>query len=358
MILYTEGDIARMYGQIWGGDGQYIVADLKRYLKGKKNATIHIHSPGGSVFDGNLIYNELRKFKGELTFVIDGIAASMATVIISAADKIKMAENAWLMFHAPWGDMRGNAKELRQHLVVLEKTEQQLTKIYAKKMGKTIEEAESLMDGDNWMSSDMALDEGFIDEIVDPIIDDADIEAYTNFKIAACLENFEDDETLKSKYFAQPNPTQKSKSKNQNKSMKLNAKSLEVLGLKDEPSDEQVNAAIETINARNTELENRLKEINSERVDTLISGAVSSGKILAKDKDHYKQLAETDFELAQGTIERLPAKGSINDQLNKKSPSADGREDWTFAKWRKEDTPGLLAIKKDDPERYAEIIKK
>ena len=95
----------------WGITAQQFSEDLKA-LGDISHISLHIHSPGGDVFDGIAIYNLLNKHPAKVTVQIDGLAASMASVIAMAGDRIVMPENALMMIHKPWGISGGNANDM------------------------------------------------------------------------------------------------------------------------------------------------------------------------------------------------------------------------------------------------------
>jgi len=108
-----------------------------------------------------------------------------------------------------------------------------------------------------------------------------------------------------------------------------------------------------------TVLEDKLKAAHTAKVDALISNALSAGKFTADKKESFTKLANTDFELAVSTINSLEGKKTLTGKANLSGgDELNDRSNWSFEKWRKEDTQGLLAIKKESPERYAEILKK
>ena len=132
---------------------------------GKRKITLRINSPGGEVFDGLAIYNRLREHKGGVEVRIDGIAASMASVIAMAGAPVSMAENALLMVHNPSGLCAGNSGDMRELADMLDKVRGSLTSAYERKTGKTTEEIGAMMDAETWMTAQEALAAGFIDEI-------------------------------------------------------------------------------------------------------------------------------------------------------------------------------------------------
>lgn len=129
--------------------------------------TVRINSLGGSVVDGIAIYNAIKRHKATVTTVNDGIAASIASLILMAGDTVEMAENAQIMIHAPWTFADGNAAELRKVADMLDSWAEAMSTSYANKTGKTKDEMLALLtDGDDhWYTAEDALANGFIDQI-------------------------------------------------------------------------------------------------------------------------------------------------------------------------------------------------
>ena len=132
---------------------------------GKRKITLRINSPGGEVFDGLAIYNRLREHAGGVEVKIDGIAASMASVIAMAGAPVSMAENALLMVHNPSGLCAGNSGDMRELADMLDKVRGSLTSAYERKTGKTTEQIGAMMDAETWMTAREALAAGFVDEV-------------------------------------------------------------------------------------------------------------------------------------------------------------------------------------------------
>ena len=120
--LYFYGDIvSESWMSEWYEDDM-CPADVKSFLdelENVNNINIHINSGGGSVFGGLAIYNQLKRYNATITTYIDGLAASIASVIAMAGDKIVMPENALLMIHKPITMCYGNADELQKHIDLL-----------------------------------------------------------------------------------------------------------------------------------------------------------------------------------------------------------------------------------------------
>jgi ATP-dependent Clp endopeptidase proteolytic subunit ClpP len=132
-----------------------------------KQIDVHINSPGGSVFDGVTIYNLLKQHEAKITSYIDGLAASIASVIALAGDQIIMAENALFMIHNPSGFVMGTSTDMRKMADVLDKIRSTMSGVYSGKSGKPEDEINGLMDNETWMTASEAKEAGFIDDIAE-----------------------------------------------------------------------------------------------------------------------------------------------------------------------------------------------
>ena len=150
-----------------GVTAKQFAADLKK-LKGQ-HIDLRVNSVGGSVIEGAAIYNALKRHKGGLTVHIDGLAASMASVIAMAGEETRIAENALLMIHNPWSMTMGDADDLRKEAAVLDKLKATLVNAYVRKTGQPRAAIEQMMDDETWMDATEALEHGFVDEIDAPI---------------------------------------------------------------------------------------------------------------------------------------------------------------------------------------------
>jgi len=159
--------IYEMIGEdFWTGDGITAKSFQKELAEIKATEIdLHINSPGGDVFDGNTIYNLLKQHSAKITTYIDGLAASIASVIALAGEKVYMAENALMMIHNPWGVTMGGASDMRKMADTLDKVRDSMTTIYMGKTGKDDGEINSLLEAETWMNADEALEMGFVDEI-------------------------------------------------------------------------------------------------------------------------------------------------------------------------------------------------
>lgn len=159
-----------LYDEIgaWGITAQQFARELKA-LGDLSLISLRIHSPGGDVFEGTAIYNLLKHHPARVEAHIDGLAASMATVIAMAADTIYMPENAMMMVHRPWGIQGGEADDMRRYADLLEKIEDTMVAAYMAKTGKSQEDIKALLKAETWMDGREAVEAGFADQLTEPL---------------------------------------------------------------------------------------------------------------------------------------------------------------------------------------------
>lgn len=129
--------------------------------------TVRINSYGGSVSDGIAIHNAIRRHPATVTTSIEGVAASIASLIAMAGDHVEIAANALLMIHAPWSYAMGNSAELREYADMLDTWAEAMSVSYAAQTGRDKTEMLALLtDGeDHWFTAEQALAEGFVDSV-------------------------------------------------------------------------------------------------------------------------------------------------------------------------------------------------
>lgn len=132
-----------------------------------KELSIRINSPGGSVFEGITIYERLKQFKAKKKVYVDGLAASIASVIALAGDEIFIGEGAMMMIHRPWTIAMGNSSEFERTINLLDKIEDSMIAIYSRKTGLSRTELSKMMEEDYWMTSQQAIDLGFANTLVE-----------------------------------------------------------------------------------------------------------------------------------------------------------------------------------------------
>ena len=167
----------------WGTEASDFVTQLVELNADKID--LHLNSPGGEIFDGLAIYNALKQNKAEVTVYVDGLAASAASFIAQAGDKVVMARNAQMMIHDGIAMAYGNEQDMLDTADLLSKLSNNIADIYsqsAKKRGfddsYTEEYYRGLMRAELWMNGKEALEFGLADEVTDS--DDEEAEKAKN----------------------------------------------------------------------------------------------------------------------------------------------------------------------------------
>lgn len=158
----------------WSGTGigpEDVVKALAE-ADGADELAVHVNSPGGYVFDGIAIYNAIRGFKGKKTVYVDGLAASIASIIALAGDRVVTCEGAMWMIHDPAGGIFsfGTADQIeddaRKTVAALRKVRENLIDIYTSSTGQGAGQVSGWMTAETWMTAAEAKDRGFTDEVV------------------------------------------------------------------------------------------------------------------------------------------------------------------------------------------------
>lgn len=161
--LYLYDDI----GASWLSDGitaKDVAAKLDG-MKGVSDLSIFINSPGGSVFEGVAILSLLERFDAKKTVYVDGIAASIASVIAMAGERVVMHRAATFMIHDPYTMEVGNSAKMRETADVLDKLADSIVAAYGKRTGKDAKDLREWMRAETWMTAEEAVARGFAHEI-------------------------------------------------------------------------------------------------------------------------------------------------------------------------------------------------
>lgn len=162
-------------GEGWlGGISAKAFAEEIKKLGAVNDINVRINSYGGSVHDGIAIYNTLKRNSARVTTDIDGVAASIASIIAVAGDEINMAANGFMMIHDPWSIAIGTAEDFRHEADLLDKTRDTLLDTYMVKASAKREEISDMMSEETWLTSNEAMEVGLITSITEDV------------KLAAC----------------------------------------------------------------------------------------------------------------------------------------------------------------------------
>lgn len=243
----------------WGVTAKNFAMQLNAF-KNIKNITLRLNTPGGSVMDGNAIFNAIKRHRAQVDVQIDGMALSMGSVIAMSGDTISMAQNAMFMIHNPWGEVYGDANELRKTADVMDKMKSTIISPYVAKTGMSAKDVSELMDAETWYTADEALESGFIDSVADPM------EITANFD----LDRFNN----------VPNHLQNQEKQNAVGTLKVRGQEVyEVrsfkLSVEDEPQESiNLSAVAEVTNEENT-MDNKKATVESVDIDKIKRDALA-----------------------------------------------------------------------------------
>jgi ATP-dependent Clp protease, protease subunit len=155
------------------GDGWFGGVSAKRFADDLKklgaldSIDLRINSYGGDVFDGLAIYRQLVDHSARVVTHVDGVAASIASIIAMAGDEIRISEAGFMMIHDAWGMSVGNAVEMRQYADRLEAVTEQLANVYVARTGNTADQVRAWMAEESWFNAADAVTNGFASSVVE-----------------------------------------------------------------------------------------------------------------------------------------------------------------------------------------------
>ncbi len=306
LLLY--GDIGEGCGNVSSGEiARELMAAEKRY----EGIDVRINSNGGEVYTGIAIFNALRNSKADIRIFVDGIAASMASVIALCGKPVEMSKYARLMLHSVSGGCYGNKKDLRSMLEEIEGLEDTLCEMYARKMGQSPEEIkEAYFDGkDHWLTAEQALNLSLIDGIydADPVPEESTIEQiYTIFN-----------NRLESHKKTIDMNIDEIKKRPQFKDCATDADVLKRIGELEEKA-----AQAEALESENTELKGKVQahdaaaeEAAASERKQLLDDAEAEGKINAETRPIYENMLKEHPEDGKKALNALPTKQRATDYL-------------------------------------------
>lgn len=197
-----------MEAEWFGGTSPKQFVDLLATMNG--DVALHINSPGGDVFGGQAIAAAIRGYSGKVTAYIDGVAASIASIIAVTCDKVVMAPGSMMMVHKAWTIQIGNSEEMMETASLLNKIDGLLAQSYATKAGGDVATFTQLMADESWLTPDECVASGLCDEISEAApkaqakwdlsafekAPKQDIEALVNERAAKLVAEIEAKETL------------------------------------------------------------------------------------------------------------------------------------------------------------------
>ena len=333
-------------------DTNVLIATIEAKRKeGVRSFTFYVNSDGGEVAQGAALFNYLDRTDVDITWVVDGIAASMMAVLITnPKHRVKAARHAKFMYHRVSGYVYGNSDETRAAADMMDSFEKTLIEMTASRIGKSAEETRSLyFDGvDHWLSAEEAVKAGLCDEIVNTSLNIKELENITDARSAY---NFYNNQIINLKQ-------QKMDEKAFATALNISESSTE---------EEMLNSVRNVVNeraslrqqlqeekAKVTNLENRLHEFEQSKVKNLIDSAVADKRIGEDDREAYTKLAEQDYENTEKILNKMKPVTRVKDSLDTGTTPKE-EEGWDWDKYHR--SGKLENLKKTNPGRYAELHK-
>lgn len=376
MDFTVNNNIITAYGTINDGDGLVFSSLLQKLEKTKNDITLKLHTYGGSVFDGNLIYNAIINSMANIQIHIVGIAASMGAVISLASDNVYMVENGYMMIHAPSGGVYGTANDLENNVKLLRSIETNFIKKLSEKTAKAEDYVNRWLVGDNWFDAKQAKQEGLINGIIEPETkiklnfnpkDLGTLGVYNRFSallknntnINLNNDNMDLRQQLIEKFRLKKNASDTSIfnaiEQEQETNSVLRDGLIKLLELDEAVTDDEILKTVEEI----MQVEKDVQEERKVEANFLISDALRKGKIVYGQKEHITNMFKTDFAGAKAFLNNAPERVSITSMIqNTKNQKEDAKNnlpksDWTIDEYRKF-APNELA---KDPELYNRLVK-
>ena len=162
-------EIAKVFGATKAESGENFGGLTNCIENAADTLEIEIHSPGGSVLDGYKLFHAIYDMRERGVFVtakINSLAASMASVIAMAADKIQMVTGGRMMIHDVSWTGSGNADSLRDKAELIDEMSEEIAAVYSDRTKLPVDEVRAMMKRETWMGANEAMKLGFVDEVI------------------------------------------------------------------------------------------------------------------------------------------------------------------------------------------------
>jgi len=310
-------------------DVDYLVKDLEGLKKsGCQNLTFYVNSDGGEVPQGQALWNYLNRSEFNVTWVVDGIAASMMAMLITNPRHTVIANKySKFMYHRLSGYVQGNHDDVRAYADMMDKFEADLVDMFANRTGIDAKKVKKdyFCNTNTWLSAQEALSLKLVNEIrdgkeitaPDTLADPRDV--YNHF--SQQLINYSNNNQTKSK-------------------MK---KIAQLLNLDENATEDAIATAVNNILEKNrthaaelsqkdnmiTGLQNQINDFNKAKVKNLIDTGIAEKKFGEDMRETYTKMAETDYATAEKVINSLAGVGRVIDEIDKDTiPEADRKKTW------------------------------
>ncbi len=361
MRFKQKNNELRCYGRIFNGDGMYFIDVFGQMEKDYDAVTIRLHTYGGSVVDGNLIFNAINKSKSKVTIIVDGLAASMGAIILMAAEDVHIAENAYVMIHAPSGTASGTSQDLKNVASLLEAMEQNFIDKLEQRTGKSRSDVEKLMIGDHWFDANQAKAMKLVNKV---------IPAKKSVVSVKEPQAIGEEEVFNAYALLL---TEKENINNKTNNMKEQL--IVAFALQGVTADSSDTAIVEALKSKYLELQNdkqtakqtiaglkeKIKTLTDSQIDAVIAEYARHNNVTDAKKTVLKQIGQTS---GVGALRAVLDTGADKSKapnitgLIESGQGGDVRSDWDWDKWQTEDPRGLEKLSQDNPDAYTELFNK
>lgn len=358
----TKAEV-KMYGTIgsWFINGETFTSILDSLeADGIEEVTFRLHSYGGGVFEGDVTGSALARSTMKINIVIDGIAASMACMILPyvPVENIRIAENGFGMIHRPTTQITGDASDLMNDVKLLLDIEGNFIKTLAQRTGKPADEIKNtFFDGkDHWLNADEMIEYKLAGSKVKSVASIAQLDKSTIERMG--------EEAIYNQFVASAKDHFLQLNSDTMKKELIEAFGL--TGVTEQSSDTAVIAALQAKFKSNedrlTQLENDAKAKKTAAIKSALDAAQTAGKITAETRPTYEGIGEASgIEVLNTVLAGLGNKQPITSMIAGGKGSStilpnDETKDWNW--YQKNDAKALEAMVKDNPDQFKALYKK
>lgn len=348
--------VLTIYGYVGGYwmDFRAVHSALAEISKaGYKQLDFHIHTYGGTVFDGNLIVNFLEGFDGEVDIYVDGVAASMGSIIATAGTRIHIAENGFIMIHSPQGSVHGTSKQMVEYSKLLTSMEKNFTSRLVALTKKSESDVKAWFDGtDYWLDADDCIASGIA---VDKFSSKSDVrlkkEELANLGAQAVFNKF-------TALTSEKTPKSFTNSQKQMDKKAMIAR-YGLTGVTDESTDEQVLAALD---AKMKADKDAAAAASRQVIAGIVAQAVADKKINDKQVATFTARGEKlGADELRALFADMQAYTPVADHIKGKGAdgkaASDDRKNWKWNDYQEKDPEALAEMPTKDPETFKAIYK-
>ena len=336
-----------LFSIISNGAGQSFVNEFN-YLDslGLNHINVRINSKGGDVFEGFGIISAIKNATTKVITINEGLAASMAGMILVAGDERKAVDFSQTMAHNP--KINGDEATTPEQKNMLKNIKNSLIKIFTNNTGLSDENVSDLMNKETWMTAKEAKKHGIIDEVISTKREISNLMAPEEL-FNLVLNNFETKPKTMKLISNHLNLNSESTEDAILNAIKENESTASDLFVTEETAHKATKEEL-------TAVKNELTELKKESIEETIENAIKGGKINEEDKEKMVELATATPEIFNSILESIkPSRKRIIDSIENVDEK-DEKKDWTIRDYEKNDPNSLKEMITNDFDKYSELF--